>query len=427
MQRRGDGWIATGWLALLALLFAGWLAVAPLPAQFGDLVGDFLELDGNMLWNGVEIDAVNTGDADNRSWFRGDGQWTGVGLADAASDLVTATTSTMMATYQTIMSATVDVDEQGDRVLVDVTAQLGWMGAGLFIASTTGLWELDSLDASPSSASFLGAFPAGITNQVGAIAIHGGVLYIGAIGGGDAMWSIADPTAPGSAVNRGAFPGGINWNVSGLTSHMGVLYATNASSLLRIPDPTDVTTGINEGNYPANPGSNVASIASDGVALYMVTNTGQLWRLDNPTNPGSAVMVGTLVGGGSGADITGGVMYFASNDELFRLDDLAAPAEAFSRGEFAAAVGSVRGVVSRGDAPCDIRIARGTTDVEEFSFQQGRIWLDATFVDQPAAGAHTYSLQHKTSSPNTMCTAYRGGRVRADAGDAGDGVLRVVT
>ena len=141
MQRRGDGWIATGWLALLALLFAGWLAVAPLPAQFGDLVGDFLELDGNMLWNGVEIDAVNTGDASNRTWFRGDGQWSGVGLADAAYDLLTATTATMSSTYQTLLSATVDVDEQGDRVLIDVTAQLGRMGAGFLVTSTTGLWE----------------------------------------------------------------------------------------------------------------------------------------------------------------------------------------------------------------------------------------------------------------------------------------------
>ena len=90
MQRRGDGWIATGWLALLALLFAGWLAVAPLPAQFGDLVGDFLELDGNMLWNGVEIDAVNTGEGEQP--FAGCAvtvMWSGVGLADAAYDLLT--------------------------------------------------------------------------------------------------------------------------------------------------------------------------------------------------------------------------------------------------------------------------------------------------------------------------------------------------
>ena len=63
MRRRGDGWIAAGWLALLALMFAGWLAVAPLPAQFGDLVGGFLELDGNMLWNGVDYDAPGTGEA----------------------------------------------------------------------------------------------------------------------------------------------------------------------------------------------------------------------------------------------------------------------------------------------------------------------------------------------------------------------------
>ena len=59
MRRRGDGWIAVGWLALLVALFAGWLSVAPLPAQFGPrtIGGEFLEIDGEFTWNGAEIDA----------------------------------------------------------------------------------------------------------------------------------------------------------------------------------------------------------------------------------------------------------------------------------------------------------------------------------------------------------------------------------
>ena len=61
-----------------------------------------------------------------------------------------------------------------------------------------------------------------------------------------------------------------------------------------------------------------------------------------------------------------------------------------------------------GDAPCDIRIARGTTDVQTIMLPAGRIWIDAAFVDQPAAGTHTYSLQMRTSDPATVCTAYLG-------------------
>ena len=66
------------------------------------------------------------------------------------------------------------------------------------------------------------------------------------------------------------------------------------------------------------------------------------------------------------------------------------------------------GITSIGDGPCDIRLARGTNDVEEFTLTQGRILLDASFVDAPPVGAHTYALQIKTSNPNTLCTAYRG-------------------
>ena len=46
--------------------------------------------------------------------------------------------------------------------------------------------------------------------------------------------------------------------------------------------------------------------------------------------------------------------------------------------------------------------------METIELADGRIWLDAAFVDEPAAGSHTYALQHKTSDPNTVCTAYRG-------------------
>ena len=55
-----------------------------------------------------------------------------------------------------------------------------------------------------------------------------------------------------------------------------------------------------------------------------------------------------------------------------------------------------------------IRVARGTTEIEGFDLDDGRILFDATFTDAPGVGTHTYSLQMRTQDPNTLCTAYRG-------------------
>ena len=55
-----------------------------------------------------------------------------------------------------------------------------------------------------------------------------------------------------------------------------------------------------------------------------------------------------------------------------------------------------------------IRLARGTTEIEGFTLTEGRVLLDASFVDAPPVGTHTYALQMRTQNPNTLCTAYRG-------------------
>ena len=85
---------------------------------------------------GITITAPAVGERTVRRFLEATGDWAGTGLADAAHDLLTADSSTMSSTYQTLLSATVDVDEQGDRVLIDVTGQLGWMGTGLFVGVT---------------------------------------------------------------------------------------------------------------------------------------------------------------------------------------------------------------------------------------------------------------------------------------------------
>ena len=82
-----------------------------------------------------------------------------------------------------------------------------------------------------------------------------------------------------------------------------------------------------------------------------------LWRIDDPTNPGAAVLLGSFPSG------------------------LTAPV----------------GIASRGVGPCMIRVARGTTEIESLELDDGRILFDATFVDAPPVGTHTYSLQMRTA------------------------------
>ena len=107
-----------------------------------ELYGEYMELYGPMCWGPdtagcVEIDAPNSGTASNRTFFRGDMTWAGTGLADAASDFLTANQSTMMSTPVTFLSASVTVDEQGDTVIVSVSGRWAWMGAGLFVLDNT--------------------------------------------------------------------------------------------------------------------------------------------------------------------------------------------------------------------------------------------------------------------------------------------------
>ena len=59
---------------------------------------------------------LGTGTATSRTWLRGDGRWSGVGLQDTAHDLLTANLSTMSSTYVTVLSGSVTVGESGDAV-----------------------------------------------------------------------------------------------------------------------------------------------------------------------------------------------------------------------------------------------------------------------------------------------------------------------
>ena len=143
---RGHVMMRLRWM-LVGILVAAVLSVGGVVwTQGAELFGASLDLDGILTWNGEALDAPNTGDASNRTFIRGDGTWSPVGLQDAAHAILTDDMSTMSSTYQTILSADVTVGEAGDAVLVDLTAQLGWMGAALYVVDTSGseLWRLDN-------------------------------------------------------------------------------------------------------------------------------------------------------------------------------------------------------------------------------------------------------------------------------------------
>ena len=340
------------------------------------------------------------------------------GLQDAATDLLTADFSTMSSSYQTIMSGSVTVGVAGDAVLVHVTGQIGWMGAALYVLGQddTGdeLWRIDD-PTDPGAAVLEGDFPSGLTAPEG-IASQGGALYVVNSVTPDELWRIDDPTDPGAAVLEGDFPSGLT-SPSGITSQGGALYVVNSvtpDELWRIDDPTDPGAAVLEGDFPSGLTA-PTGITSHGGALYVVDLGGrELWRIDDPTNPGSAVLQGTFPSGltvPTGITSHDGALYVLDDtgDELWRIDDPTDPGAAVLEGDFPSGLTSPKGIVGIGTAPCMIRLARGTTEIEGFDLDEGRILFDATFTDSPPVGTHTYSLQMRTQDPNTLCTAYRGG------------------
>ena len=404
MQRRGDGWIATGWLVLFALLFAGWLAVAPLPAQFGDLVGDFLELDGNMLWNGVEIDAVNTGRANNRRWLRGDGMWSGVGLADAAHDFLTADQMTMSDTPVTFLSASVTVPGQGDTVIVSVSGRWAWMGAGLFVvdfSNPDSVWTCTMALVCSEA-----VLPSGVGLAQG-ITASGGILYIVDFSNPDSVWTCTLALVCSEAV----LPSAVG-TAQGITASGGILYIADSSA----PDSVWTCTlalSCSEAVLPSAVGTAEGITASGGI-LYIADSSApdSVWTCTLLLVCSEAVLPGG-VGFAQGITASVDILYIADSSDPQSVWTCTL-ALSCSEAVLPSDVGAARGIASRGDAPCEWRIARGATELESIDLDEGApaMLLDGlTVIDRPAAGTYTYSAQMSTSTPETICTAYQGGGV----------------
>ena len=343
------------------------------------------------------------------------------GLQDAGYDLLTSDMNIMSSTYVTVLSASVTVGETGDAVLVHVTGQFGLLFP-LYITDDAGsaerLWRQDD-PTNPGGAVLVGLFPSGLDTPVG-MTSHGGALFIVDLGGNQ-LWRQDDPTNPPGAVLVGAFPSGLS-APSGITSHGGALFIVNRGpgvqrgELWRLDDPTNPGGAVEVGEFPAGLGRSTG-ITSHGGALFIVEYQfpyfNNLWRQDDPTNPGGAVEVGpfqTGINALEGITSHGGELCAVDSffDTLWCLDDPTYPGGAVLAGFLPGSVNDPKGLAGiRPVGPCVIRLARGTTEIEEVSFGLGRILFDTTFSDAPPVGTHVYNLQVK-SEQQGGCTAYRG-------------------
>ena len=386
-------------VAFVVAMISG-AGMTPLPAQFGNLVGGYLDLSGDMNWNGVVYDAPGTGRATNRRFMRGDG-WYGTGLADAAHDFLTADQMTMMSTPVTFLSASVTVDEQGDTVIVSVSGRWEWMGAGLFVLDDTpdSVWTC-TLALVCTEASL----PSGVGGARG-IASSGGMLYVADFAPPDSVWTCTLALV----CTEASLPSGVG-SVTGIAASGGMLYVTEALASVWTCTLALVCA---ESSLPSGFGG-ARGITSSGGMLYVADNAtpDSVWTCTLSLVCTEASLPS---GFGSVAGITasGGMLYVADDDTPDSVWTCTL-ALVCTEASLPSGVGNVTGITASGDAPCEWRIARGSTEVESIDLDEDSpsMLLDGlTFIDRPAPGTHTYAAQMSTSDPETVCTAYQGGGV----------------
>ena len=396
--------------ALLGAVFVFGPTEAP-EAQFGNRIvaGDLLEIDGNFTWNGVVYDAPGTGEAVRMNRVLQPGGWGNVGLADAAHDFLTADQSTMMSTPVTFMSASVTVEEQGDTVIVSVSGRWARMGVMLFVLdglAPDSVWTCTlALVCSEKD------LPSGFGNGRG-ITASGGMLYVTDVVPPDSVWTCTLALV----CSENDLPSGFGF-ASGITASGGMLYVTDTISPVSPDSVWTCTLALvcSETDLPSG----------FGVATGITASGGMLYITDS-ISPDNSVWTCTLAlscsendlpsgfGFASGITASGGMLYVtddANPDSVWTCT----LALSCSETELPFSVGSRSfGIAASGDAPCEWRIARGTTELESIDLDESSpaMLLDGlTVIDRPAPGTYVYSAQMSTSTPETVCTAYQGGGV----------------
>ena len=399
-----------------------WLAV----------INDFY-LDRNLIWNGVTIDAVNTGDAHKRSWFRGDGEWGGVGLAAACHDVLDSTISTMSnVAWETLISCTVDIPEATDRVLASVTGQFRWEGTTIFVAILRDICAIpDPTTTIPLTSALLSATCETVSSQVGQIQgmttrDTGGLYVLGGASGRQLICAIPDPTRPTFNVTCEQL-GTIFYTPVGITRREeggvyiadGKQFNTDTHELCEVPDPTAPTIDAICRGIAQVVGYPSGITTRDAGGVYIISTANDLCVIPDPARPDINVTCQDLPIGETGARgvaqrSAGGVYVAFDQSPTDRLCIIPDPMEA-SFGvclDIPDGSGQLGGATEAGsEGECMIRIARGGTSIETLMIDSGRILLDTTFVDQGASGLTTYTVDMMTANPYTLCSAVKGNRL----------------
>ena len=385
----------------------------------GLVINDYFDLASPFTWDGLEWDLPpNTG----RLYFRDDGTWSPVGLADAGYAVLDATTSTMStSTWETLMSVTVDVPEATDRVLAHVTGQFAWMGTSVFVVDRTSD-ELCSIPdpSAPSTGVNCADLDSRITEPQGLTTRAAGGLWV-VDNAGDELCSIPDPSAPSTGVTCAALDSRITVPIGLATRAAGGLWVVDISidELCSIPDPIAPSTGVNCADLDSRITEPQGLTTRAAGGLWVVDNAGdELCSIPDPSAPSTGVTCAALDSRitdptGLTTRAAGGLwMVDRISDELCSIPDPIAPSTGVNCADLDSRIIDPTGLTEAGaDGECMIRLARGTTAVETLMIDAGRILLDTTFYEVPGAGAtgaQTYSVQMMTANPYTLCLAVRG-------------------
>ena len=224
------------------------------------------------------------------------------GIADIATDFLTADQSTMMSTPVTFLSASVTVPEQGDTVIVSVSGRWEWMGSGLFVL------DQENPDSVWTCTLALVCTEANLPSGVGVatgITNSGGMLYVSdnaAPGEQDSVWTCTLALV----CTEANLPSGVG-DVEGITATGGMLYVADS----REPDSVWTCTlalVCTEANLPSF-FSDTTGITASGGMLY-VADIASVWTCTLALVCTEANLP-SGVGSATGITASGGMLYVA--------------------------------------------------------------------------------------------------------------------
>ena len=196
-----------------------------------------------------------------------------------------------------------------------VAAQGDYACVGMMQDVDSGLLSVVDISA-PSAPVELSSMA--LHDEIGALAMQGGVLYVGLKNLGLVTLDISNPLLPALLSTLTTPPGFRDLTLSG--NRMYAVHSTNwYHTAIAIYDLTDPTQPALLGSYVFEAVVMDADVA--GNFVYASSYTGGFWVLD-VSNPALPVLVGqlTIPDNGLSVAVQGDYVYFGSSDHIFTLD-----------------------------------------------------------------------------------------------------------